>query len=350
MATSCLNEVPERLRKVSSGIDWARLKQIVDAHGTFLLTTHIRPDGDAIGSELALAAMLEQLGKRVWIVNAGRLPARYQFLDPRGQILHVTDPRANEARAAAEVAIVLDTSAWSQLGAMADYFAQTKAKKVVIDHHVGEEDLGAELFKDEGAAACGEVLFGGIEPLGCHLDLAVAEPLFVAIATDTGWFRISCTTPQSFRIAAWLTQAGVRADALYRKLFEDNSLARLKLMTRVLSSLRLALGGRVAWSAVRRSDLAETGAAPQDSEDLVNYTMSLRGVEIGLMFTELQDGEVKASFRSREHIDCGRIAAQFGGGGHMQAAGATIDAPLEIAVQRVLRAVEATLRKVAPQA
>jgi len=346
----CLKNLLERLTTVSSGIDWARLKRIIDAGRTFLITTHIRPDGDAIGSELAFAAMLEQLGKRVWIVNASRLPPRYQFLDPLGRMLEVTDPQANEARAEAEVAIVLDTSAWSQLGAMADYFANTKAKKVVIDHHVGDEDLGAELFKDESAAACGEILFGGIEPLGCQLTRAVAEPLFVAITTDTGWFRFSCTTPRSFQIAAKLTEAGVRADLLYRKLFEDFSLARLKLMARVLGSVQLAVGGRVAWSAVRRSDLAATGAASQDSEDLINYTMSLRGVEVGLMFTELKDGSVKVSFRSRDHIDCSRIAAQFGGGGHMQAAGATIGAPLDLAVQRVLRAVETTLRNIPVQA
>ena len=324
-------------------IIWSRLAEIIDAHERFIITSHIRPDGDAIGSELGMAALLDQKGKQSWIVNASELPERFEFLDPTHRILHIDDEQSRTAMKTGEVLIILDTSAWVQLGSMGDFIRNTSATKLVIDHHLGHDDMGAELFKDVHAPACGALLADAAEPLGCQLTPEVAEPLFVALATDTGWFRFSSTNGNTLRLAARLSDAGANVSKLYCLLFEETTLGRLKLMGRTLEGVHTTKDGRIAYSAIRLSDFQSTGAVPQDSEDLVNYTLSISGVQVGLLFIEQRSGMVKVSFRSRNGLDCTRVAAQFGGGGHHQAAGAMIDGPIEQAQSRVLEAVRAAL-------
>jgi phosphoesterase RecJ-like protein len=182
-----------------------------------------------------------------------------------------------------------------------------------------------------------------VGPLGGTMTREVAEPLFVGLATDTGWFRFSSTDGRTLRVAASLTDAGISVDRLYRQLFEENSAARVKLIGRTLNSINIVCGGRVAYSTIRRDDLRITGALASDSEDLVNFSLSIRGVEVGLMFVEQESGSVKVSYRSRGGVDCTQLAGQFGGGGHRAAAGATIDAPIDLAHVRVLKSVEAAL-------
>jgi phosphoesterase RecJ-like protein len=219
----------------------------------------------------------------------------------------------------------------------------TSAKKIIVDHHISEDDMGADLFKDTSASACGLLVAEAVEHLGCELTRDVAEPLFIAIATDTGWFRFGSADGRTLREAARLIDTGIRVDQLYRTVFEESSLARLKLIGRTLQSLEVTHEGRVAFGSIRLKDLEETGAIASDSEDVVNYTLSITGVEVGLLFVELSSGAIKVSFRSRDRFDCTQIAARFGGGGHRQAAGATIDAPMADVQSRVLQAVHAAL-------
>jgi phosphoesterase RecJ-like protein len=326
-------------------IDWSRLRNIIESHDRFLITSHVRPDGDSIGSELGMAELLAQKGKEYVIVNSSPLPPRYQFLDPSGRIRQLGKTVQHAELEGAEVVLIVDTSAWVQLGDMANFVRATAAKKVIIDHHISEDDMGAELFKDSSAAACGVLLAEAVGHVGCTMTRAVAEPLFVAIATDTGWFRFGSTNSRTLRIAATLLDTGIAVDKMYRTIFEESSLARLKLMGRILQSISLVAGGRAAYAVIRLEDLKETGAVPQDSEDLVNYTLSITGVELGLLFAEQASGEVKVSFRSRDDVDCTHLAAQFGGGGHRQAAGATVSGSLSDAVARVLQAVERELQQ-----
>jgi len=326
-------------------IAWDRLRQIIEAHDRFLITSHIRPDGDSIGSELGMAAMLAQKGKQSEIVNASTVPPRYQFLDPNRRIRHFGPELDPAVLRSPEVVVILDTSAWQQLGAVAGFVRETPAKKLIIDHHIGHDDMGAELFKDTAAAACGAILAEAVDHLGCVLTPEIAEPLFVALATDTGWFRFSSTNGRTMRIAARLIDAGLRVDRLYRTVYEESTLCRLKLLGRTLDGLQVMCNGRVAYTAIRLADFEATGSIPQDSEDLVNYTLAMIGVEVGLIFIEQRSGAVKVSLRSRNGLDCTRVAAQFGGGGHREAAGLTIDAPMAEALVNVLRAVETAMDK-----
>jgi phosphoesterase RecJ-like protein len=322
-------------------LDWSPFVDLVRAHPRFLLTTHIRPDGDGLGSMLALADALESQGKSVRMTVASSLPPRYAFLDPAKRIRVFAAP--GDDYRDADAAIVLDTGTWNQLGDFGAFLKMLGVPKLVIDHHLTQDDLGGVRLVDTTAEATGRLVYEAITSLGTPPSANAAHCLFVALAMDTGWFRHSNTTPGTFQLAALLEQAGANPTTAYVNLFEQNTLGRLKLTGLVLNRLTTAHDGRTAYTEIHHGDYAATGAMPQDSEDLINYTRSLAGVEVGLFFMEQPRGGVKVSFRSQERVDVARIAEQFGGGGHRLASGAIIDAPLDIARSRVLAAVGAAL-------
>jgi bifunctional oligoribonuclease and PAP phosphatase NrnA len=322
-------------------IDWRPFVDLVRRHQRFLLTTHIRPDGDAIGSMLALADALKGLGKSVRTVVASRVAARYRFLDPEGRVEYFEPP--GDAWRDTDVAVVLDTSAWAQLGSFGPFFQSLPVAKAVIDHHQTQDDLGAQRLVDTTAEATGRLVFEALAALEVPLSPAIATDLFVALAMDTGWFRHSNTSAATFALAGKLVAAGARPEVLYDLLFEQNTLGRLKLTGLVLDRLQVTCQGLVAYTEIRRGDYEATGATPADSEDLVNYTRSLAGVEVGLFFMEQPRGGIKVSFRSRSRVDVARVAERFGGGGHRLAAGATLAGSLDEARARVLDAVAEAL-------
>jgi phosphoesterase RecJ-like protein len=320
-------------------IDWAPFTDLARGHQRFLLTTHVRPDGDGLGSMLALADVLESQGKQVAMTVASPLPPRYDFLDPTRRIRSFSGPE--EAHRQAEVVCVLDTGTWNQLGDFGAFLKTHRGPRVVIDHHVTQDDLGALRLVDTTAEATGRLVHEAITALGVPLPPHAAHSLFVAVAMDTGWFRHSNTTPATFALCGLLVECGARPTEAYEQLFEQNTLGRLRLTGLVLERLQLLYGGKIGCTEIHRDDYAATGAVPQDSEDLVNYTRGMAGVEVGLLFMEQPRGGIKVSFRSRARIDVARIAEQFGGGGHRQASGATLDTSLEDARRRVLAAVAA---------
>jgi phosphoesterase RecJ-like protein len=322
-------------------IDWSPFVELVRRHGRFLLTTHVRPDGDGLGSMLALADVLQGMGKTARLTVASFLPPRYDFLDPTRRVRHFQPP-GDEYRDA-EVAIVLDTGTWNQLGDFGPLLRSLQVPKAVIDHHLTQDDLGGTRFVDTTAEATGRLVYEAIAALGRSLSAVAAHSLFVALAMDTGWFRHPNTTPATFTLAGALEKAGADPTAAYERLFEHSSLGRLRLTGLVLERLRLECDGKVAHTEIRRGDYEATGSTPQDSEDLVNYTRSIAGVEVGLFFMEQPRGGVKVSFRSRQQVDVARLAEQFGGGGHKLASGAILETTLSEARTRVLDAVRTAL-------
>jgi phosphoesterase RecJ-like protein len=196
---------------------------------------------------------------------------------------------------------------------------------------------------DTTAEATGRLVYEAVTALGAPLTPAAANHLFVALAMDTGWFRHANTRPATFALAERLELAGAEPTRLYEQLFEQNTLPRLKLIGLVLHRLQVVENGHVAFSEIHRGDYQATGALPQDTEDLVNYTRSVAGVQVGLFFMEQPRGGVKVSFRARAGIDVARVAEQFGGGGHRLASGAVLDVPLAEARARVLEAVRTAL-------
>lgn len=323
-------------------IDWTSFVDLVGAHDRFVLTTHMRPDCDAIGSEVALAAALRALGKEVQIVNGDAVPPHIAFIDPADDVT-VLGRDVSADRLKPDVLVVLDTSAWSQLGPMADVVRNSASRKVVIDHHVSEDDLGAESFKDSEADATGRLVLEAIAALGAAVTPAMANALFAAIATDTGWFRFASVNDATFAAAAKLVQAGAEPHTIFSRLYEQNSLARLRLHGRVVANAQEALAGRLLYGTVTLADLAETGAQSTDTEDVVNRLLTAAGAEVAVLFQEQEEGNTKVSLRSQSTVDVSRIAEQFGGGGHAAAAGIRYPGPLDEAQASVLDAVRTVL-------
>jgi phosphoesterase RecJ-like protein len=325
-------------------MDWTRFCELIRGNQRFVLVSHIRPDCDALGSELAMAQVLESLGKQVRIVNGQATPALFAFIDPQRRVQAIGVDVQPAELADADVIMVLDTSAWAQLGPMADVLRATKAKKIVLDHHVSGDDLGAEVFKDTTAEATGHLVVQAADQLGVALTAAIAEPALAAIATDTGWFRFNSTTGATMRVAGRLVDAGAVPQKLYTALYEQDTLARVQLRGRILARTQTDLDGRLVYTAVLAEDFQATGALPNDTEDVINLTLAISGTEVAVIFVELRNGTFKLSFRSRSGVDCSKLAEQFGGGGHKAAAGASIDGPYDRAAPLVLDAVRNAMR------
>lgn len=321
-------------------IDWTPLREIIASKKRFVLTTHVRPDADAIGSEIAMAGLLEQLGKEVRIVNASPVPPRLEFIDPDKKCLQLGE-QVNEVETLdTDVHMILDTSAWGQLAEVGRVFKKTSAVKVVIDHHIFAEDLGALNLKDTDAEATGALVFQFAQEMQLTITPTIGTAIFAAIATDTGWFRFPSTTSETMRTIASLIDFGILPAVLYRQLFEHCTLSRIKLAGRVLTRMMLDCGGKLGWTYVTLVDYRETGALPADTEDLVNECLTVDGVEAAFILIEQTNGNIKASLRSRSHLDVSQIAGAFGGGGHKQAAGAILPGPLADAQAKILTAMK----------
>jgi phosphoesterase RecJ-like protein len=322
-------------------INWSRFAEVVRANQRFVLTSHIRPDCDALGSELGMAGVLRAVGKSVRIVNGQATPPNLAFIDPQKQLQVIGQTVKAEELSDTDVVMVLDTSAWVQLGPMADFVRAFAGKKMIVDHHVSEDDLGAELFKETTAEATGRLVVEAAAALGVKLTREIATPLFAAIATDTGWFRFASASAGTYRIAEKLIDAGADPAAIYNALYEQDTLGRMKLRGLVLSRIETDLNGRLAYTYVLKEDFAMVNALPSDTEDVVNSALAIGGTQVAVIFVEQQSGGFKISFRSRSNVNCSQIAETWGGGGHKAAAGAFVKgsfAEVKPAVLDVVRA------------
>ena len=326
-----------------SALDWTPLKTVIDENESFLISSHVRPDADALGSELGMRAILLAMGKKVTIVNASAPPANLQFMNPPGVILKLNDTVTKATIPQHDVVIIVDTSAWQQLGSMADFIQASAAKRVVIDHHVSSDQLNAIELKDVKSAATGELICEIGEEFGVTFDSEVANWLYAAIATDTGWFRFPSTSARTMKIAARLMDCGAIPHYVYNLVHEQSSLARVRLGGRVLARTQVEAEGRLAWIYADSKEMAETGAVPSDTEGLVNVCLTVGGAEAAFVAVELQTGQIKFSLRSRVPHNVAAVAEQFGGGGHKLASGATMPGPLPTAVDRMKSAFLAML-------
>ncbi|QDU14558.1 DHH family phosphoesterase [Gimesia maris] len=319
-----------------STINWAPLCELIHAHQKFLLSCHVRPDADALGSELALACFLRELGKDVRVINPSAHPKSMEFLVQEHEVRYVGDGVSTAEFEWAEVHIVLDTSAWSQLPGLANFYRKTDSKKVIIDHHVSSDSLGAEEFKDVTSPATGCLVYDLGRALNCSLNPEIATLLYAAIATDTGWFRFPSTTAYTMQIISELIKAGAEPHQIYELLYEQNNLPQLRLMGRVLGQVQTDFDGLLAYTIVSCEDFSATGTTPVDTEGLVNYCLTLAGTQAAFIAVEQRSRQVKISFRSRTAWDVSKVAESFGGGGHRQASGAMLNGPLSSAVTKVL--------------
>lgn len=315
--------------------DWSQLKTIIEQNSSFLITSHVRPDADALGSELGLRAVLLAMGKNVTIVNASAPPANLSFMNVPGVIHKLNETISKADVPQTDVIVIVDTSAWQQLGAMADFIRASPAKRVVIDHHVSSDVMTAVEFKDTGAAATGELIVEAAEALNVTFDADTCNWLYAAIATDTGWFRFPSTTARTMRIAGTLMSGGASPHSVFSLVHEQSTLSRVRLGGRVLGRTESEADGRLVWIYADSKDLAETGAVPSDTEGLVNQCLTVAGSESAFIAVELQTGQIKFSLRCRDPHDVAALAEKFSGGGHRLASGATLPGPMNMAIDRM---------------
>jgi phosphoesterase RecJ-like protein len=302
----------------------AAILDLFRARGRFVLTTHINPDGDGIGSEIALASWLRDRGKDVRVINAGPLPAVYRFLDPRGTVAAFDPLRDDAALAVADVIVVLDTNHPDRLGSMKDSVLGSPAVRVCIDHHLDPSPFASPVLIDDNATSTGEILYRLLFREGEERPSAeAAAGLYCAIMTDTGSFRYPRTGPATHEIVSRLIDCGADPVGIYAEVYERWSPGRIRLLGEVLAGLAMEYGGRLAHVTVTREMLSRTGTREEDTDNFTTYPMSVAGVRVGILFLEIEGG-VKISFRSKGTIPINALAMEFQGNGHKNAAGARL--------------------------
>ncbi len=306
-------------------VDWPRFCEVIKAANNIVLTSHIRADCDALGSCLGMAGILESIGKKVRIVCGQPVPPNLKFIDPSNRIMCINQDIKAEEFADADLHMILDTSAWIQLGDMADVIRNSTYKKIIFDHHEGEDDIDAELFKNTTAEAVGRMCVEAAEHLGVELTPEISTPVFAALATDTGWFRFGSVTETTYLSAAKLVAGGAKPAKVYGDLYERETVGRVRLRGTVLARIQTELDGRLAHTYILPDDYANTGAQTTDTEDLINLALEIEGTVFAVIMVGQVDGGFKMSFRSRCESPANEVAKEFGGGGHRAAAGAFID-------------------------
>jgi len=336
---------------------YRRAVELIDGSNHILVTTHTRPDGDACGCVAAMTRVLRKRGKTVRPLFVSPIPEWYAFLFEEkvpvlGEDVQVEDLTSGRF-GLIDLVVILDTNSYSQLPQFEIYLKNSGVPILIFDHHVTSDKLGQIEITDHTAAAAGLVLFEFLKDVGWPIAKETAEALFVAIATDTGWFHLRNTDGRVFRSCAELIGAGVEPNDLYRMLYQTFSHVRFKLMAVMLNRLELHLDGRYASQYLVREDFERTGAAYRDSENLINECQRIGSVVVAALFMELRDGRIRCSLRSRPDgeraVDVSAIAAKFGGGGHKMAAGTYLPEPIEHAMQLIFDEVAKQLEKAPTQ-
>ena len=300
-------------------------KNILANNTNFIITTHINPDGDGLGSELAVLRILENLGKNAIIINDSPTPSFYKFLDPDNKRIHYYNPDCDERIESSDVIIIVDISVIERLGRMKDVVKRGRGISVCIDHHISNNGWNNHNFIDENASASGEIVYDFIRNMGIDIDEEISLYLYVAILTDTGSFRFSNTTPRTHEICGELLKKGINPREIYRKVYESYSWERMLLFSRSLSTIKKIAGGRVSSMHVTREMMESINAKMEDIEGFVEYLMTVKDIEIAVLFLELPNNKVKVSFRSKNEYDVNKLAGQFGGGGHKNASGILLE-------------------------
>lgn len=309
------------------------LNQIITSKQRFLISCHINPDGDGIGSLLAFGISLKELGKDVQLVCTDGVPNVFGFLDGSAAIT-----RNLEVTERPEVLIYVDCAEKERAALPAGIRDMNGLMIVNIDHHVTNTGFGDLNIIDSNAAATGEIILRILKELNLPFNQSIALSLYTAIATDTGFFRFGNTTGATLEACSYLINAfQIEPSKIAEQVHEQKSYNSIRLLGEVLNNIKLSTDGKVAWAVLDQQMLAKYPVEYEETENYVNYARSIEGVEIGILFKELKPNEIKLSWRSTSAVDVSKLAAYFGGGGHARAAGCNITGSLHVVIDRVLR-------------
>jgi phosphoesterase RecJ-like protein len=319
---------------VVTSAKFEEIAQMLREHQRFAILGHVRPDGDALGSQLAMALSLKALGKTVRVWNEDGMLEKYSFL-PRAELL-TKPPSIPEDF---DVAIALDTAIQNRLGTA---LAAIRSAKIWIniDHHLSNPGYGNLVYVDTSAPATAEIIFRLIKSQGLPFDRDIAGNLYAAISTDTGSFQYPKTSAHTFEIAAELIRTGLDVGHLSQLLYENYPRRRLELLRELLRTMCFQQEGRIASFSLTLKAAAQLGVLPEDNEGLIDHLRAVRGVIVAVFFEELSDGKVRVSMRSKtDAVDVCAICQKFGGGGHTLAAGARVRGTLAEVEERVMKEV-----------
>ena len=316
--------------------DWKAVQKFLNRYNRFLITTHLNPDGDALGSELAVAYYLQHTGKHPVILNASPTPNQYQFLDADNQIRQYDPDEHGREVKNCDAAIILDLSDWRRLDNVGDAIQKLDLPRICIDHHLNGEQLGNPQVIDETASSTGELVYDYLKSANAEITKKIAEALYTCILTDTGSFRFTNTSPTAHRIVADLIERGADFRKLYQNVYENVSPGLMKIKGQVLGNLNYECEGGLVWFAITNEMMQQAGIRRSDLEGFAEMPREISGVQISLMFSETEDGKVKMSARSKGKIEVNGLASKFSGGGHKFAAGAVFNLPLAEVVKAVL--------------
>jgi phosphoesterase RecJ-like protein len=324
----------------SDPLPFEQIRDAILEKQRFLITSHARPDGDSIGSQLAMAFALDALGQDVRIVNADPAPDHYQDFPGMDRI----EIAARIEKPDVDAVIVMECSDLTRTGVA----GLEQEFLINIDHHAGNRMYGALNWHDESSAACGEMVFDLIRALGVPLSLEIATHVYLAILTDTGSFHHSNITPRTFDICRQTVEAGVNPAAMARRVFDSNSFGKLKLIGALLDSMQLVDQGRLAVLYMDDAMLAACGCTYNDTEGVINLPLTAREIQAVVFFKASSAGDVRVSMRSKYDVDVRMVANQFGGGGHKNAAGFTVIGSLDevrpVILDRLTQAIRAGLQ------
>ncbi len=308
------------------------IRKAVKKAKTALIATHIDPDGDAIGSQVALGMLLEKMGLSVSLYCADEVPRVYRFLAGTERVKREVFPQEHF-----DLVFVVDCSALNRVGDKLD-LRQLSEHMINIDHHPDNALFGDINFVMK-TSSVSEEIYEIFKYFEVKIDEPMAECLYTAMITDNGNFRYENTTPKTFTIAAELLKAGVDTHELTTRIYDNRSLSAVKLNARAMLDLRTSPDRRIAWSAITEKMMLDTGAKGEDLLGMVDRIRSIEGVEVAILFRE-DKGRIKINFRSKERVNVSEIARRFGGGGHAKAAGAIVDGPLDKAQEKVVAEVQ----------
>jgi phosphoesterase RecJ-like protein len=294
------------------------LSRIVEAIRTrerFVISSHARPDGDSIGSQLAMAYALQAMGKHVTIVNKDAAAAPIMAFPGVSSI-----ELADEVTGDFDAAIIMECGDLSRPGVagLGRFFV------INIDHHPGNTEYGRINWFDASAAACGEMVFDVVKALGVPLTIKLATHIYLAILTDTGSFHYSSISPRTFDICREALEAGVDPVLVARNVYDSNNMGRLKLFGAVLSAMQIDETGRIAIVYLDHEMAREAGGTYEDTEGLINLPLTVKEIQAVVFFKQDKGDEYRVSLRSKGDIDIGSVAKEFGGGGHKNAAGCSV--------------------------
>lgn len=320
---------------MSDNATFEQIGDILRRHQSFVILSHVRPDGDAIGSQLALGYALEAAGKRVRLINEDGLPENLAFLPGSHRI---ETPPANPVDA--EVAIALDTATKPRLGDAALHAASAADLWLNIDHHVSNPRYGDFNYIDSTSPATGQILYDLITALDLPFPDETRDAIYVAVSTDTGSFQYPSTTARTYEMGADLIRRGLDVGKINELIYDNHPYRRIELMRALLNTLERSSDGVVAHWELRDEVRERLALRPEDSEGLIDMIRAIHGVTVAVFFEELPDGKVRISMRSKDRaIDVCKIGMEYGGGGHALAAGIRMPGPLEDAKSKVLASI-----------